>query len=231
MDNRATSWSVTISNPTSTDEEQIAVARQKGWRVEGQLELAGTGTPHYQLLVKTPQVRFAAVRKAFPRAHVEQARNVVALQQYVNKEDTRLSKLPTSQEKYPSMSKYWEMLYERFNENNWLEVCEDFPKRLWKKETGPRTILQLFDAATGQIIDDGYFVESMACNPSVRSQFKTFWQNIFQRTQFSLETKRQTDKDTLVSENYSPDIGHNHANQEDQSSDASPPHSPPSGPS
>lgn len=224
MDNRATSWSVTINNPTSTDEEQIALARQKGWKVEGQLEQGEEGTKHYQLLVKTPQVRFSAVKKAFPRAHVEQARNVVALQQYVNKVDTRLSKLPTSQEKYPSLSKFWILVYCKFNACNYLDMCDDFPKRLWTKEVGRQPILSLFDHAVGMLIDEGYHVESIAVNPATRSMFKVFWQNIFQRTLTALETERQTDS-AVESEISIPTIEHNHANQEDQSPDASSPRS------
>jgi len=73
MTDRATVWSVTINNPTPSDEEGIALARQRGWQVEGQKEKGSEGTEHYQLMVKTPQVRFSAVKKAFPRGHIEAA--------------------------------------------------------------------------------------------------------------------------------------------------------------
>lgn len=32
---RASCWSLTINNPTAADEEQINLARQRGWKVEG----------------------------------------------------------------------------------------------------------------------------------------------------------------------------------------------------
>ena len=85
---RASVWSVTINNPTQTDEYNISEARQKGWKVEGQLERGEQGTEHYQLILRTPQVRFSAVKQVFPRAHIEVARNVGALTAYVHKEDT-----------------------------------------------------------------------------------------------------------------------------------------------
>lgn len=80
MTDRATAWSLTINNPTEADEENIQHARQKGWKVIGQLEQGENGTKHYQLLVKTPRIRFGGVKKEFPRAHVEVARNVAALE-------------------------------------------------------------------------------------------------------------------------------------------------------
>ena len=82
---RSNIWSLTINNPTADDEECIQLARQKGWKVEGQKEVGKEGTPHYQLMLKTPQVRFSAVKKLFPRAHIEIARNATALAQYVTK--------------------------------------------------------------------------------------------------------------------------------------------------
>lgn len=80
MTDRATAWSLTINNPTQADEESIQLARQKGWQVIGQLEEGENGTKHYQLLLKTSRIRFGGVKKLFPRAHIEVARNVAALE-------------------------------------------------------------------------------------------------------------------------------------------------------
>lgn len=44
---RSIYWSITINNPREDDEENIAVARQRGWIVEGQKEVGENGTPHY----------------------------------------------------------------------------------------------------------------------------------------------------------------------------------------
>jgi len=86
---RSTCWSLTINNPTKDDVEQINLARQRGWKVEGQLEKGLEGTQHYQLRLMTPQVRFSSVKKAFPRAHIEVARDPIALGKYVTKEATK----------------------------------------------------------------------------------------------------------------------------------------------
>ena len=114
---RATCWSITINNPTGADEENMALSRQKGWKVDGQLEVGKDGTPHYQLIVRTPQVRFSAVKKAFPRAHIEVARNPTALEQYVHKDDTKAGELNKQSEMYPSLSKFWDLFYTWLHDN------------------------------------------------------------------------------------------------------------------
>jgi len=193
---RATAWSVTINNPTQSDEENIALARQKGWKVEGQLERGASGTPHYQLIVKTPQVRFSAVHKQFPRAHIEQARNVTALQQYVHKQETREGELSTSQEKYPSMSKTWDLFYQWIEERKLL-----FSMLSWDGDE----FLKHFDSCMEDLIIDGYYVESMAVNPAVRSAVKKFGYAIIQRSQNQInsqttqtKTDRQTDEKNVA---------------------------------
>lgn len=192
MTDRATAWSVTINNPVSADEENIALARQKGWKVEGQLEKGENGTPHYQLLVKTPQVRFSALKKAFPRAHIEQARNVTALEKYVHKEETREGTLQTDQEKYPSMTKLWDLMYEYFLSCNYIDCSWD--GEWFKKTTGNQKPLQLFDEAINHLIRKGYFVESMGVNPQVRGCFDRYWSSILFRCEGRRQTDRQTDE-------------------------------------
>lgn len=63
-------------------------------------------------MVKTPQVRFSAVKKLFPRGHIEIARNPAALATYVGKEETRVGQLPDKQELYPSQAKTFSMFAE-----------------------------------------------------------------------------------------------------------------------
>lgn len=94
-------WSITINNPT---QEELAVwktATEHHWVKEavGQLEKGESGTPHIQGLLKTDKVRFSQVKKLFPRAHIEAARNVAALTKYVQKEDTRVAQLQQSLER------------------------------------------------------------------------------------------------------------------------------------
>jgi len=204
MTDRATAWSLTINNPTPSDEEGIALARQRGWKVEGQLEKGQEGTVHYQLLVKTPQVRFAAVKKAFPRAHIEVARNVQALQQYVTKQDTRQSQLPTTQEKYPSLSRYWELVTQWINDKYPYIMCDDQP-----------ITLSLLDKATYALIYTGYHVESIATNPSTRSAWKLYGEAIMMRA--ITQTARQTDTRSEPEEEVSVPT---HNSDEDQGNEA-----------
>jgi len=185
---RGTNWSVTINNPTPDDEEAIAFARQKGWKVEGQLEQGSNGTPHYQLIVKTPQVRFAALKKQFPRAHIELARNAKALETYVQKDETRIGSLPTSQEAYPSLSRFWELLSDR------LKPIEDF-QYLDKKL---RRLTQ-YDDAVNQLITEGYHVETLAMNPSTRSCWNNYAISILKRT----ETEKTARQNAAVAEKIS----------------------------
>lgn len=197
---RATCWSLTINNPTPSDEEQIAQARQRGWKVDGQLEKGDSGTYHYQLVLRTPQVRFSQVKKAFPRGHIEAARNPDALAQYVAKSETRAGDLPESSELYPSLSKVWDLIF--------AEIQKEFadpanaPDRYYS--------LQAFDRYMGRLIIYGYHVETMAVNPQIRSAFLKFGQPLMIRSKVSID--RQTGRQTVL-ENVAPTV-HNHVEEE-----------------
>jgi len=191
-DTRGTSWSVTINNPTAADEENISLARQRGWKVEGQKEVGENGTPHYQLLVKTPQVRFSAVKKSFPRAHIEIARNVAALEQYVKKEETRVGQLETQSEMYPSLQKLWDMFYDYL-----FVKYEGISFELHK--ITPAQWLSRFDNFICKMIEEGYVVETMAVNPQIRSAIKNYGASIFYRSEIRRQkTDRQTDKNNVA---------------------------------
>lgn len=185
---RASAWSVTINNPIAADEENISLARQKGWKVEGQLERGEKGTPHYQLLVKTPQVRFSAVKKQFPRAHIEIARNVAALEQYVHKEETKEGELQSQSEFYPSMQKMWDMMA------SWIQETRRHHDWL---DSDPQGRLEIFDRFISDKIEEGYVVETMAVNPQVRSIVKTYGENIYNRS-LRRQTDRQTDENIVL---------------------------------
>lgn len=195
-DTRATVWCVTINNPIDADEENIAFARQRGWRVEGQKEVGKEGTLHYQLMLKTPQVRFSAVKKAFPRANIQVARNPVALEQYVHKEDTRVAELPETSELYPSLQRFWDMLYEYMTIIGWEQG-----QRGWERVSGgskeyldPDTSLVYLDLFADRMICKGYVIETMVVNPQIRSIFKNFSSSILIRSSLRRQTDRQTDE-------------------------------------
>lgn len=190
---RHSCWSLTINNPTADDEECIALARQKGWKIEGQLEAGTEGTPHYQLKLSTGQVRFSAVKKAFPRAHIEPARNVAALTQYVAKEDTRIGTLSTTQEKYPSLSRFWQLVYDRMSDEEGGPADEiDWTRVSDKKK------LERFDSACYTLITEGYHIETMAVNPQVRACFAKFAGAILFRAFADRQTDRQPSTENVA---------------------------------
>jgi hypothetical protein len=197
MTDRSTFWSVTINNPTPDDEECISVARSKGWTVTGQKEAGAEGTPHYQLAVKTPQVRFTAVKKVFARAHIELARNVAALNAYVKKEDTRTGELPTTSSQYPTISRMWELMFDVTWKESWygLDSMAEYIEEYSKMSDKARLVW--LDESAAHLIKRGYFLEHHVVNPQVRSSFGKFMPQLFERTVRKLitsaDTSRQTD--------------------------------------
>lgn len=92
---RATYWSITINNPE--EREYVNVPMPPGWVLEGQVERGEQGTEHFQGCLKTTQVRMSSVKRHFPRAHIEIARDVKALKAYVHKDETRVAEVKTTQ--------------------------------------------------------------------------------------------------------------------------------------
>ena len=191
-DIRATCWSVTINNPIQDDKDNIDSARQKsGWKVYGQLEIGANGTPHYQLCVKTPQCRWSAVTKAFPRAHVDPAIDQKALMSYVQKEDTRVAPIE-SNEFYPSQTKFWDLCY---------KIYEQAKNELgFKPLHSEERRLEFLDECVSLLICQGYFVESIGVNPQTRSSAKKFLVEIFMRCKVRRQTDRQTTENNLSEE-------------------------------
>ena len=171
-------WSVTINNPTDADDECIAQARQRNWKVEGQKEKGENGTEHYQLMVLSNQQRFSTIKKAFPRAHIEPAKNKEALLKYVNKEETRVDNLPETQDLYPSLQKLYDMF--QISIKSQFIGTEGDPRilALWDGERW----LSEFDTYVKRAIIDGYVVESMAVNPQIRSTISKYGYALYFRS-------------------------------------------------
>lgn len=201
----SSNWSVTYwfdtenSPPKAKVDEYIEIARQAGYIINGQIEKAPTtGNLHYQLQVKTPWTRKSAVKKMLPTAHVEKTKKSVALQQYVKKEETRVAPLLDADDKYPTSSKLWELIYREY------DVCE---KEGWDatadevqlyNETAQAQLekdpLAFFDQMMGKLIRRGYFVDIMACNPAIRSFWKKFWRDILYRSREAvIQTNKQAE--------------------------------------
>jgi len=185
---RATCWSVTINNPVESDKEAIATAGQKRWTVTGQLEKGLNGTPHYQLIVRTPQVRFSAVKKQFPRAHIEIAHHPDALAKYVVKDETRVASLEGT-ERYPSQAKTMTFFADhmiRLRETVNLECL------------APQQMLNEFDRMCYDRIEEGYYMELIAVNPQVRSAIVKFGLAIVGRERARRRQDRQTTQNVVA---------------------------------
>lgn len=150
------------------------------WKLEGQLERGAEGTEHYQGMLNTPQVRFAAVKKVFPRAHIEVARNKVALAKYVHKEETRVAAVQA----IPTLFEYQTIVA-----NLWDE--EVFKSR-WDAAVAGATAtavpdiddvaMRYIDGIVADDIQSGRRgAEFIAINPMWRSAWKRFWRSIINR--------------------------------------------------
>lgn len=188
---RSSAWSVTCNLKTvsrSTVDACIDAAKANGWGVEGQLEQGEEGTQHYQLMVKTPQVRFAAVKRVFPTAHIEPARNVSALKTYVHKVDTRVETLKSVEVSFLT----WSQVRDKFFQ--WVVETKDVLSSGFLDEDR----LRVWDEFIGLSIEEGMNVDLIGVNPQHRSCILRYWESYVRRqldkrqTELSVD-KRQTD--------------------------------------
>lgn len=163
MTERATCWSITINNPT--EEEKQYPNLPAGWVLQGQLERGEEGTEHIQAMLTTPQVRFSAVKRHFPRAHIEIARNKNALQAYVHKPESRVAALA------PSAGMTAFQLTD--------QICarwDDEAFKRWKNLKFEDPYLTYADSIVKDMIREGASggIEYVAINPMWRSAWKRF---------------------------------------------------------
>lgn len=113
MSAKSTWWSITINNPVDADRELLKTPPDFVKHVVGQDEIGEEGTLHLQYAVQCKsQQRFSAIKAWLPRAHIEPARNVKALQNYVTKtesavEGTQFSTTSASSYITPSAFPRW----------------------------------------------------------------------------------------------------------------------------
>lgn len=178
MSQRATVWSITINNPT---EQDMSPTLPAGWAMSGQIEQGEEGTTHYQGMVTTPQVRFSAVKKIFPRAHIEVARNKQALANYVHKDDTRLQAVADRQSNIPTLFDYQHTVARKWDADEWREYLERRMDEDVKKDIGD-IALEFVDNIVSIDIENGICgVEYIAINPMWRSAWKKFWRSMIAR--------------------------------------------------
>lgn len=178
MSQRATVWSITINNPT---EQDMSPTLPAGWAMSGQIEQGEEGTTHYQGMVTTPQVRFSAVKKIFPRAHIEVARNKEALTKYVHKDETRLQAVADRQSNIPTLFDYQHTVARKWDADEWREYLARRMDEDIKKDIGD-IALEFVDNIVSIDIESGVCgVEYIAINPMWRSAWKKFWRSMIAR--------------------------------------------------
>lgn len=84
-------WSITINNYTDNDILLWESVMERASSASGQTEIGKNGTPHIQAFAYFNNgIRFSTLRKLLgERAHIEKARNINALRNYVLKNETR----------------------------------------------------------------------------------------------------------------------------------------------
>jgi len=231
-DERSSAWILTVNNPTEFDDEQIQTARRRGWKCIGQKEQGEDGTPHYQFVVRTGQVRFSAVKKVFTRAHIEACLNPIASETYCQKPETRIGDLPPEEHRFISMNQIYDLWW------GWLvdegygyseSVISDTVS-LWRPNEGTRVgdgdqLLVIFDKFVRSAIASGERVEVLAVNPQVRSSIKKFGFSILKRTRDLVEQKvlRKTKtNDAVEATETDPTVDTNDASEEANSKEECP---------
>lgn len=170
---RARYWSITINNPT---EEEYKFPLPAKWKLNGQLERGeDTGTLHYQGMLNTAEtVRFSAVKKAFPRAHIEAAKNPAALAKYVQKEETRVSEVDS----IPTLFQYQRIIADAWDEESFQKMLGENPT-LPQGDVAMRYVDQLVAEDITSCLRRG--AEFIGINPMWRSSWKLFFRAIITR--------------------------------------------------
>jgi len=198
---RATCWSITINN--HTDEELICDI--PGWRLRGQPEIGKEGTRHFQGMLTTPQVRFSQVKKQFPRAHIEIARDKTALAKYVQKEDTRAGEY--TDQGIPTLWEYQTIVANEWNNDVFESRRDDdaYAKR-FKYDSGS-IAMEYVDEICAKLIESGSKgLEFVAINPMWRSAWKKFYASIIKRHASSSSLQSSSSSPPSSSSSESPGI-------------------------
>jgi len=189
---RGTCWSITINNPTKEDEECIAKLRNMPWFVAftSQNEVGAEGTPHIQGMLRTSQQRFAAVKKALPRAHIELAKNAAALTKYVSKAETRVSEREEVSRDIPTLFEYQTRVAYELTEEKVFTMSAEL-----NIDTGEAALKCVDAIVSRHIAEGGRGLEFIGINPMWRSSWKKFWRSIITRDgSHRQKARHQTDE-------------------------------------
>lgn len=177
---RGTCWCVVINNPTDEDYKEINNL-PAGWSIDGQPETGKEGTYHLQLMLKTPQQRWSAIKKHFKRARIELARNATALAKYVVKDDTRAGERIQIKSSIPTIFEYQTIIAKEWVEDEFQERL----KRAIKSDKVPdidEVAMCYIDSLVSTDIRSGRRgAEWISINPMWRCSWKKFWRDIIIR--------------------------------------------------
>jgi len=182
MTDRATCWSITINNPKDSEIKPNLPAQ---WVLKGQMERGAEGTEHFQAMLITPQVRFSAVKKVFPRAHIEVARKPSALAQYVKKDDTRVGDYQEHRSEIPSWYEYSNQIAKRFDLAAYRQRLRDLSdKEQFNVDRHAEIRLEMVDEMVASDIESGMKgIEWIAVNPNFRQAWKRYGVSLAKREQ------------------------------------------------
>jgi len=180
MTDRGSCWSITIFDDAYKDASLPAK-----WTLQGQMEKCPkTGTDHFQGMLTTPQIRFSAVKRVFPKSHIELAKNKIGLVKYVKKEDTRIQSIPDRSSDIPTLWDYSESLAMAYNEDEFIEFKKKYSDKEFSKMSTNDMLLEYIDTLVMLDIKRGERgVEFIAVNPMFRSAWKRFGMSMVFRAQ------------------------------------------------
>lgn len=169
---RGNCFSITINNPTPADRNP---SLPPGWTLEGQEEVGKNGTPHLQLMLKTSATeRGSAVKKVFPRAHIQKAKNEKALSAYVHKEETRVDEFRTTG--IPSIFEYQKTIAKQWNDDVFTAL------RQGTDQTIEESVTEYVSYLVSQEIENGQEgAEWIDINPMWICSWKKHWRSILKR--------------------------------------------------
>jgi len=175
---KSSDWSITINNPTELDKEQIKNLVQYKWYRKFTNQIEEASTEHIQGYLKTEYIRFAAIKKALTRAHIEPAKNKNALANYVVKNDDTYKSEGIVVAEQCSIGAVHRAAAKKWNTYEALmaEYREVPDKELddWK--------LNQLDLATTDLIRSGVWgVEFIGGNPQTRLVYKKYFLAIMYR--------------------------------------------------
>lgn len=205
MSVRGTYWSITIFydvNDNPVDETYTLPLLEPGWKCEGQIERCPeTQRLHFQGKLKTPQVRLSKLSSIFGKKnHFEIAKNIVALSNYVHKQDTRVCEVATQQTM--NMYEFSDYIVGLWKQEDFEERIDRWQQDAFDKEGSKLTrgdiVLEYVDSLVRLCIREGVRgAEWHATNPAFRAMWKKFGEEVALRKGTA---DRQTDRQTGMEE-------------------------------